>query len=177
MPVYLTLSSLIIEKKIVAKKCKGGIEQFRNEYFNRQGEASQEDDEVFLIARMNYDEYDFEKLISMGLEYDETKEYSNDFVIHQRYHGYLWQVDWIEDNDFYAWHEKTDEQLKNRAKAFGNITGNELEELYKNGQNPFVPLTMKNINTHPISRQLDKSNNSNNEQLTPDETPADNSKA
>ncbi|MBS1781891.1 MAG: hypothetical protein JSS78_02375 [Bacteroidetes bacterium] len=58
MPVCLTLASLIIDKNAIDKKYKGGVHQFRHDYFNQQGEASQEDDEIFLIARMNWDEYD-----------------------------------------------------------------------------------------------------------------------
>ena len=41
MPIYLTLASLIIDKDTIEKKYKGGIKQFRNDYFKKQGDASQ----------------------------------------------------------------------------------------------------------------------------------------
>ena len=114
MPIYLTLASLIIDKDAIEKKYKGGVNQFRLDYFSGEAEASQEDDEVFMIARMNCDEYDLDELIKMGFEYNEEVECSNDFVIYQRYHGYLWQVDWIEDNGVYAWHINAKDELKSK---------------------------------------------------------------
>src|SRR5690606_33210724 len=123
---------------------------FRDVYFKRQGAASQEDDGLFLIAKMNYDENDLDRLISFGLEFDAVREYSNDFVIHQRYHGYLWKVDWIEDNRVFAWHTQADEQLKNTARAFGDVTGDAVNILFGKGVNPFVPLTLSNLTTHPM---------------------------
>lgn len=163
MPVYLTFASLIIDKEAIEKKFKGGVNQFRNNYFKCQGKPSQEDDEVFLIARMNCNDYDLDELVSMGFEYDQTRKFSNDFVIHQRYYGYLWQVDWIEDNSFYVWHTKTESLLISKAKMFGEITMNEIEKLFENGQKPFIPLTIENVNTHPLSLLLDSYNSSDNE--------------
>lgn len=168
MPIYLTLASLIIDKNAIEKKYNGGVNQFRLDYFSQQGGGSQEDDEVFMIARMNCDEYDLDELTKMGLEYNKETEYSNDFVIYQRYHGYLWQVDWIEDNAFYAWHINAKDELKSKANKFGNITMNELEKIYKIGQEAFIPLTKKNSNTHPIALLLNltsdlKNDKQNNE--------------
>ena len=164
MPIYLTLASLIIDKNAIEKKYKAGVNQFRLDYFSQQGEASQEDDEVFMIARMNCDEYDLDELIKMGFEYNKEVEYSNDFVIYQRYHGYLWKVDWIEDNELYAWHINAKNELKSKANEFGDITMNELEKIYKNGQDAFIPLTKKNSNTHPIALSLHLRNNLNNDE-------------
>lgn len=158
MPVYLALASLIIDKNAIEKKYKGGIHQFRLDYFSQQSEASQEDDEIFMIARMNYDDYDLDELVKMGLEYNKETKYSNDFVIHQRYHGYLWQVDWIEDNKFYAWHINAKDELKNKAKKFGEITLNELEKIYANDQELIIPLPNSNNNTHPIALLLNLTN-------------------
>lgn len=155
MPVYLTIASLIIDKEAIEKKYNGGIKQFRIDYFNGEAKASQEDDEVFLIARTGCDQYDLDEWISMGFEYNKTKGFSNDFVIYQRYHGYLWQVDWIEDNSIYVWHTRTKDQLSSKANLFGEITINEVEKLFEDGQEPFIPLTIENINTHPLSRLLD----------------------
>ncbi len=158
MPIYLTLASLIIDKDAIEKKYKGGIKQFRDDYFKKQGDASQEDDEVFLIARMNYDEFDLDELVSMGFEYDKIRKFSNDFVIYQRYQGYLWQVDWIEDNSVFGWHSKTNALLSNKAKMFGEITMDDIEKLFESGQEPFIPLTIENVNTHPLSRLLEMTN-------------------
>lgn len=163
MPVYLTTASLIINKKAIEKKYNGGIKQFRIDYFNHESKASQEDDEVFLIARMGCDSYNLDEWISMGFEYDKTKGFSNDFVIHQRYHGYFWQVNWLEDNSFYAWHTKTNDQLSSKAKLFGAITVEEFEKVFENGLEIPIPLTMENVNTHPLSRLLDILNKTNNE--------------
>ncbi len=100
----------------------------------------------------------------MGLEYDKDTGYSNDFVIHQRYHGYLWRVNWMEDNTFYAWHINEENELKSKVKAFGNITVNEIEQVYEKGQKALIPLTKKNINTHPLSLLLRLTNNLNNDE-------------
>ena len=163
MPIYLTLASLIIDKDAIEKKYKGGVNQFRLDYFSGEAEASQEDDEVFMIARMNCDEYDLDELIKMGFEYNEEVECSNDFVIYQRYHGYLWQVDWIEDNGVYAWHINAKDELKSKANNFGNVTVHEIEKIHKNGQEAFIPLTKKNVNTHPIALLLNLTNDLNND--------------
>lgn len=39
------------------------MSKFRSDYFSKENEFSQEDDEIFMIARMNSDEYDIDELI------------------------------------------------------------------------------------------------------------------
>jgi hypothetical protein len=161
MPVYLSLASLIIDKSAVEKKYSGGVEKFRSDYFNLQGNASQEDDQLFLIARMDYEEFDLDKLISFGFEYDAENEYSNDFVIHQRYYDFLWKVDWLEDNSIYAWHINDLDELKIKAKKFEDVTMEVVGNISDAGLIPFLPLTKKNRNTHPIVVALNLSNDLN----------------
>ena len=79
------------------------------------GEYNQEDDELFGVARMNADEFDIEKLIQGGLEYNEDTENSNDFVIITRYDGALWQTDWLDNNGIFAWHSNCIQEQKDRA--------------------------------------------------------------
>src|SRR5690606_28821249 len=124
-----TFASLIIDKRAVVEKYKGGIEQFRIDYFSKESRASEEDDEVFSIARMNSDEYDLERYIQMGFHYDKEKQSSMDFVIYQRYYGYLWKVDWITDNDFYAWHTHTPKELVDKVLGFGELTMDDISRI------------------------------------------------
>jgi len=163
MPVYLSLSSLIIKKSVVEEKYSGGVKQFRSDYFNRQGSESQEDDELFLIARMNCDEFDLDEFISFGFDYDEVNEHSNDFVIHQRYNDFLWNVDWIDGNSLYAWHVNVIEALKVKANKFEELTMEAFVEICDKGQKPFIPLTLENINSHPIVVYFNSLNNSRDE--------------
>ena len=161
MPVYLTSACLILDKSMIEKKYRRGTEQFRNDYFNHQSKASQEDDELFLIAQMNFDEFDLEKLIRLGFHFDKKKIFSSDFVIHQRYDGYLWHVNWIEDNSFYAWHMNAGNDLKKMAQGFGEIPMNAIEKVFHNGQEPFISLTKNNIDSHPLARLVSTSVNGN----------------
>jgi hypothetical protein len=69
-------------------------------------------------------------------------------IIHQRYQGFLWQVDRIEDKAFYAWHVNAD--LKHLANMFGKVTVRELEEIHNKGQEALIPLSLANRNTHPM---------------------------
>jgi len=159
MPIYLSPACLIIDKKAIAQKYVGVVSKFCSDYFSKENEFSQENDEIFMIAPMNSDEYDIDELIQLGLDYDKEIGFSNDFVIYQRYYGYLWQVDWMEDNKFYAWHIDTNPKLKSKAGKFGEIKMNRLEKIYNAGLEPFLPLTNENHNTHPMSSLLDEDEN------------------
>ena len=151
MPVYLPLASIIIRKTSVFEKYSGGVAAFRREYFDLQGDDKQEDDDLFLVDGMNHDEFDHDILIKNGLHYDNALERSEDFVIHQRYHGLLWPADWLEDNTIYAWHVDTTEDLKAKAKAFEIISMHEIGELFDLGLEPFAPITLANHHDHPIT--------------------------
>ena len=66
MPVYLHPANLIVNKKAIAERYKGGIEQFRKD-FAGENQYFTEDVELFSLARMNPDEFDEAKLIDGGL--------------------------------------------------------------------------------------------------------------
>jgi hypothetical protein len=105
---------------------------------------------LFAVAGMNSDEFDPEALVELGLTYDASRGYSPDFVIHQRYHGFLWEVDWIEEDSFYAWHRDTDPVVKETARSLGKTSRKKLAAICEAGQDPFIPLTLRNLHTHPM---------------------------
>jgi hypothetical protein len=144
------MASLLIDKAAVAQKCPGGVAHFREVFFKVRGELNEEDDELFAVAGMNSDEFDPEALVELGLTYDASRGYSPDFVIHQRYHGFLWEVDWIEEDSFYAWHRDTDPVVKETARSLGKTSRKKLAAICEAGQDPFIPLTLRNLHTHPM---------------------------
>lgn len=156
MPVYINITNCIFDKKAVEKRVKGGLEAFRNDYFLRHSELSQEDDELFLVAGNSYYTFDVAKLMEMGFEFDVEKQYSNDFVITHRYNGRLWDVDWLEDNSFHAWHRDTDDRLKAQVKLIGDLTLDEVGDLMDAGETPLMQLTLENLESHPLSVFLRK---------------------
>jgi len=86
---------------------------------------------------MNADEFDIEKLIQGGLEYNEDTENSNDFVIITRYDGALWQTEWLDNNGIFAWHSNCRQEQKERAAQIGVMTMQEVIELGEKGVNVF----------------------------------------
>ncbi|MCO4819437.1 MAG: hypothetical protein KC517_07415 [Bacteroidetes bacterium] len=148
MPIYIDLANMIVDKKIVDKKYDGGCVQFRIDWDIDTGEYNQEDDELFGVARMNADEFDIEKLIQGGLEYDEDTENSNDFVIITRYGGALWQTGWLNNNGVFAWHSNCIQEQKDRAIYVGEImTMQEVVDLGEKGVNVFQTIK-KGTNTN-----------------------------
>ena len=57
MPIYIHLANMIVDKKIIDTKYYGGCNQFRIDWDIDAGIYNQEDDELFGVARMNYDEF------------------------------------------------------------------------------------------------------------------------
>src|SRR6218665_1517737 len=150
MPIYLDLANLIIDKRAIEKKYKGGVEQFRIDYYNKENVRRDEDDEVFTLVRMNWDDFDIDRYIKMGFEWNEETESSNDFVIHQRYHGFIWKTDWINANEEWAWHINTRQLLKNKIEEFESITIDETLAIERSNEDysPLLSLIIDNINTH-----------------------------
>lgn len=136
MPVYLHLANLIIDKKALAERYKGGIGQFRKD-FAGEGEYFQEDNELFALARMNPDEFPEKKLIDAGLHFDYETKTSKDYVICSRYGGLLWQVDWLEIEVFYALHKDCTVEHRARVYQMKNITIDEVQRIFDAGGNPF----------------------------------------
>ena len=129
---------MIVDKKIIDTKYYGGCNQFRIDWDIDAGIYNQEDDELFGVARMNADEFDIEKLIQGGLEYNEDTENSNDFVIITRYDGALWQTDWLDNNGIFAWHSNCIQEQKDRALHIGEVmTMQEVIDLSEKGVNVF----------------------------------------
>ena len=138
MPIYIHLANMIVDKKIIDTKYYGGCNQFRIDWDIDAGIYNQEDDELFGVARMNADEFDIEKLIQGGLEYNEDTENSNDFVIITRYDGALWQTDWLDNNGIFAWHSNCIQEQKDRALHIGEVmTMQEVIHLSEKGVNVF----------------------------------------
>ena len=136
MPIYIHLANIVVDKKIIDKKYDGGCNQFRIDWDIVTGIYNQEDDELFGVARMNYDEFDIEKLIQGGLEYNEDLENSNDFVIVTRYDGPLWETDWLDNNGIFVWHSKCIQEQKERAIHIGEVmTMEEIIDLGEKGVN------------------------------------------
>jgi len=76
MAVYLHIYNLIISKKAVTEKYKGGGFLFRKDYYPSLSGIHQEDDEMFSLAQMNVDKFDIDRLISNGLSFDKDKHTS-----------------------------------------------------------------------------------------------------
>lgn len=149
MPTFIHLANLILDKKIIDKKYHGGCNQFRIDWNINNCEYNQEDDELFSISAMNIDEFDIEKLLQQGLEFNQELNYSNDFAIISRYGGALWQPDWLNYNSTFAWHSNCNQDQKDRAKEIPEIyTFDKVRELFDKGINVFE--TIKTTSTDSI---------------------------
>ncbi len=137
MPVFINLSILVVDKKTLEKKYKGGIAAFRNNYYWGDDTNNQEDDELFAIASMNSDDQDIEELISQGLSFDVGSQRSDDFTIVNRYGGAEWPVSWLIHDSTFAWHVEADESLIKKAKAVENMNMDEIGALMDADNNPF----------------------------------------
>ena len=137
MPVFINLSILVVDKKTIEKKYKGGISAFRENYYWGEDTNNQEDDELFAIASMNSDDQDIEELISKGLLFDNALQRSDDFTIVNRYGGAEWPVSWLIHDSTFAWHVEADESLIKKAKAVENMNMDEIGALMDAENNPF----------------------------------------
>jgi hypothetical protein len=147
MPVHIQLANLVFSKAIIEKKYTGGIRQFRLDFNIGTSEVNQEDDELFLVAQMNLDEFDIRELVNKGLSFDPSKTYSYDFVAVTRYGGYLWSVDWLEGNTTFAWHTQCAEWQKEKAIYLSEeITMDVVAEQWEKGIDVF-----ETIKTRPLA--------------------------
>ncbi len=137
MPVFIHLSILVVDKKAIKKKYKGGISAFKNNYYWGEDTNNQEDDELFAVASMNSDDQDIEELISNGLSFDIKSQRSDDFTIVNRYGGALWPVSWLEHGYSFAWHVDAVENFIEKAKAIDEMTMEKIADLFEDGINPF----------------------------------------
>ena len=138
MPVYLDLANLVFEKRLLDQKYIGGSDQFRLDWNATNSEANQEDDELISLASMNIDDFEIDKLIKRGLEFNSDLQYSNDFVAISRYGGAHWETDWLNNNETFAWHVNCDTKQKERAVQIGEVmTMDKIQELSDKGINVF----------------------------------------
>jgi len=115
MPIYLDLANLIFSKAIIEAKYQGGCEQFRKDWNITDSNRNDEDDELFMLAAMNVDEFDLDPLLEKGLSFDDEKQSSTDFVAVGRYEGALWETNWLKANASFAWHVNCKKEQQERA--------------------------------------------------------------
>lgn len=140
MPIYIELANLIIQKTAIKEKYAGGIDQFKKDYnlLNTSKAYFKEDNELFVIYKMNADEFNIEKLIKRGLSFNEQKQFSDDFTIKPRYYRYLWNVNWLQDNGVYVWHHRACTKQIKKAQELANGTMDELIQLHESGFDVYV---------------------------------------
>ena len=148
MPIYLHNYDLIVPKSVLETKYKGGIEQFKKDYFLGDEIIDMEDGELVGRGFMNLDEIDVQTLVDAGLSYKgdmEEEPYSDDFIIIGRYDDppLLWPCNWIVENRVHAWHINASEANKNRAEGVGNMTIDQIYELIDLDQNPLRAFWIK----------------------------------
>lgn len=140
MPVFIHLSILVINKKAIKKKYRGGIEAFKRAYKWGEDTCNQEDDELFALASMNSNEHEIMELTSNGMSYDAIHRRSEDFTIVNRYGGAEWAVNWLETGYSFVWHVEADENFISKAKNADLMPMKEATDLFDQGKNPFSPI-------------------------------------
>jgi hypothetical protein len=140
MPIYIHLSNLILDKQAVQARYPGGVEQFRIDFDIEADNYHQEDERLFSLATMNSDELDIDLLISKGLDFEEDKGSSSDFVILNRYGGAEWPVDWLTDNRLFAWHIDASPASIALAEQIGNESMDSIKVRYERGEDPFATI-------------------------------------
>ncbi len=153
MPVCIDLANLIFNKKSIEEKYLGGSAQFRIDWKIGESKRNQEDDELFLIAKMNLDEFDIDRISKAGLTY--SNSVSDDFVAVSRYGGSLWEVDWIEQNAMFAWHINCSQEQKDKAIYHGEkLTMEEIADMEEKGIDVYA--TIKSEETDEIGMIINK---------------------
>ena len=144
MPIFIHHFSLIVPKKTIETKYRGGTEQFKKDYFRGDEVDDMEDGELLGVGYMNLDEIDLEKLMNAGLSYNEEKPYSEDFIIVSRYGDpLLWPCDWAIVNSMHVCHVNASTENKKRAEEMDSLTMDRLYELDDMGQNPMRAFWIK----------------------------------
>jgi len=103
MSIVLNFYNVIIPRKIIQEKYEGGIIQFFKEH---PVKYFKQDEFLIKTSFMEWDSMQkfIEILFSKGIEYDNEKKYSNDFVIIGSITGYEWKVDWIKRKGWLVYH-------------------------------------------------------------------------
>lgn len=136
MPVYVFIANLIVKKSAVAAKYPGGVAQFRSVYANTYyPDARQEDNELFVFHAHNAAFFNLGELT--GLHWNQEEQYSEDFVIVERYNPklILWEADWLCTNTVFCWHADCAPNLIAEAKRIEHMSLDEITTLQKAGNN------------------------------------------
>lgn len=134
MPVYIHTVSLIVSKKSILEKYQGGLEAFKKDFKIDISDLHQEDQDLFCVARMDVDDYDIELLMERGMEFDEPNQFSNDYVYVYRYGGMLWKVDWLIENQIFAWHPSTNSK---ELAMVEEVCNTNVDDLFIKWEKPF----------------------------------------
>ena len=145
MPVYLYPATLVIDKKAVADKYNGGLDQFRKDHFVADTDRAQEDDELLAINGMDPEDFDIDDLVRKGLDFDEAKQSSNDFAIVTRYKNVYWKVNWVMDNSVFAWHINTHKKCEDRANVISNMPMQIIMDKMDEGVNFFDTIRLEDL--------------------------------
>ena len=136
MPLAIDIFVLIVPKKVLETKYKGGIAQFKKDFF-RGNDTDMEDGELLGVGYMDADDVNIEKLMMGGLSFNASELFSEDFVIVSRYgNPLLWPCEWLVQNSLHAWHIDANDENKKRAEEVGNMTMDRIYELMDMEQNP-----------------------------------------
>ena len=136
MPLAIDIFALIVPKKVLETKYRGGIEQFKKDFF-RGNDTDMEDGELLGVGYMDADDVNIEKLMMGGLSFNASELFSEDFVIVSRYgNPLLWPCEWLVQNSLHAWHIDANDENKKRAEEVGNMTMDRIYELMDMEQNP-----------------------------------------
>lgn len=146
MAVYLDIYNLVVSKKAIAEKYTGGIEKFRLDYGFPASEVNQEDAYLFSFGEMDADEVGIEGLVSNGLNYNADKKCSDDFVIVCRYGDPFWEVDWLKNNNIFAWHIDADSREVQRVNEICSMSMDSILDLIDKGKNPLKAVWIKEEN-------------------------------
>jgi hypothetical protein len=137
MPLYLHPANLILSKAAFAEKHGFNVESIRDPLQMTHGEFFQEDNELISVAAWNLEEFDIDFLLQYGLHFNPQEKRSDDFVIYARYHGLMWETNWLKENGVYVWHIDCDKNLVKQAKKISALTREEIELQMSLGLEPF----------------------------------------
>ena len=116
MPIYIDLSNLIIPKSIIEERYNGGLDSFRDRFINSNNPRNQEDDELFQIAKMNPDEFNFQIFESEGLYLKK-----GDYDIINKY-GYQASENWLKIKFPFIYHSNCEPMQIKLAHHLASMT-------------------------------------------------------
>jgi hypothetical protein len=124
MPVYLHPATLIIDKEIIQRYYKGALPQFREDFNTDDENYHQEDAELFALAAMNEDEFNFESLEAGGLSQTRDEHYT-----------ILSRLDdpstpkWLKNDRVFAWHVSASPISIAKAQKISETDMDELQRM------------------------------------------------